>query len=450
MSAEQTPIPTHVFGQGAREYAAAKGWTAATIIEGGMLNYPKGPAGTTPENARHIVVTPGAYGPDVEFGLGPKRSYVTIEGAPEGRPVLFANGQSSLGLGLASELKIRNLELSATPILWIQNETTPCNVEIGPGVFQHGVIRNGVFNGGRRTKFPQLTYIHDAEFDGNGSYGNTMHGMYLEARPDHRLVIEDCEFYGGRGCTQVKTALMTVEIRRNKFFTKSRKNPADTAGSMISLIPPTKGCIIADNEFEMWRNPDPAANNKPSYVVPHGLYNPPIHRQNRRTMVGCDMPAYPDVSWDPPVSSFGGNDPGGGWSPKCETYVDDAFWAEVEAGWAQPETSPFTFPCYISGNLFRVTAGSRPCLWLRDNGTLPFAAPYQFATSNIARRAPARFHERSVTFYALNRFEGEVIRKPDMRPRRGIRQRDRGGRNLPGDLATALPACHRSDGSRVA
>ena len=167
------------------------------------------------------------------------------------------------------------------------------------------------------------------------------------------------------------------------------------------------GSILADNEIEMWRNPDPKAPSQ-------GLFAPVVFLRNRWPSLGCDIPSYPNVSWDPPESTMHGMGlPGYGWSGGPETYVDPDFWLEVLADWTRAQDSEFytPFASYISGNRFTVPADSASIPWLRNDGTRNMRALAQFATKAVGLQMPPGWVERSFTFHALNTFTG-AIRPP--------------------------------------
>jgi hypothetical protein len=123
-------------------------------------------------------------------------------------------------------------------------------------------------------------------------------------------------------------------------------------------------------------------------------------------MLGSDIPAYPDVSWTPPVTSQETmSSPGEGWSAGPETFLSDAFWASVRAKPVVDRTNPLTFKHFVGFNEFRRLPGSLPVTALRDDGSHPVEAIYQFGPSRALRTHPL-WLERSVTFLAGNRYEG--------------------------------------------
>ncbi len=123
-------------------------------------------------------------------------------------------------------------------------------------------------------------------------------------------------------------------------------------------------------------------------------------------MFGSDIPAYPNVSWNPPVTSQTTmSSPGEGWSAGPETFVSDTFWASVRAKPVTDRTNALTFKHFVGFNDFRQLPGSLPVTVLRDDGTHPLEAIEAFGYSRALRTHPM-WLERSVTFLAGNRYLG--------------------------------------------
>lgn len=420
---------THVFGQGAADYITSHNLTGARVAL--SLNPKDGANGQTPETKRHILITPGTYQGDYYLG---RRAYVTVEGAPEARPILV---NDEIGVGLNLDFTLKHLELRNCIVSWTQRDDGPCNA-LFDGVEQHSQLltrnANGFINSNLALKFPQTVTFKNCKLDGGGSAGNTKHQMYIERRGDvtagngSTLIIEDSELSGANACSIIKSTCNVVEIRRNKINTRSQRDPRRTAGSLLDLVACSTR-VVTDNEFVLWRNPDAQAPS-PS----KGLMVPALHWRSRRPMLGSDIPAYPNIAWEPPVSTYvdTASSPGGGWDKGPATYIDSKFWDWVAANYDNPEA---LFCAYVSGNRFIVPEDSRGVPWLRDDGTRPVQAAGQFETKTIMLRAPENFVERAVTYYApfveasavgsldpgtLNTYQGAVGLEPVLDSEYGV------------------------------
>jgi hypothetical protein len=162
-----------------------------------------------------------------------------------------------------------------------------------------------------------------------------------------------------------------------------------TTHTMID-VPGAGTVIVYNNHFKVWKNHRDHGDTGYS-----GSYTPPVFIRQRQAFRGSDIPWYPDVSYEPPVSasSTPRGSPGGGWSGLAETFVNSAFWNDVAAS---PPT--YEFGHYMSFNVMEMlpnSVGDQP--FLRDDGTYAIEAIYQFGPGR-ALRAPANWRERSVNF----------------------------------------------------
>ena len=413
--------PTHVFGQGAREYALSHGWTATTIIEGESLNVAAGAKGDTPETARHIVVTPGHYR-DVKLGLG-KRRYITLEGAPEARPC-FEDTQDDPDVSVISvsglrDFTVRHLELKNVPVSGgVPAKDGPCTVTFEDN-YQHSWLRdrNGFACGNEDMRQPLAITYRRNRLDGVGWGSNLRHTLYVGSRAHSSLDAYENIFIGARGCSQLKTKCNTNTIRRNAFLSKSTALDDEgrpyTAHSMIDMVACTQA-VISGNEFLCWkgdRSQIPAARN--------GIRTPPIFLRLRTSLDGSDIPGYPRQLFYPDylqnpaqLAQVNVVSPGAGWAPGPETWMDPDFWADVAAHELADPANPFAFQVYVSGNTFRYEDGSQPMPALRDDGTLPVAEYAQGSGKGVRVPVPVPWRELSVAFLCDNTYDGGAFLPP--------------------------------------
>ena len=97
--------------------------------------------------------------------------------------------------------------------------------------------------------------------------------------------------------------------------------------------------------------------------------------------------------------------PGPGWPAGPQTYVSDTFWSAVRARPVTDRSNPLTFKHFVGFNTFRQLPGSLPVTVVRDDGTHPAEALYQFGPTRALRTHPL-WLERSVTFVAGNQYSG--------------------------------------------
>jgi hypothetical protein len=184
------------------------------------------------------------------------------------------------------------------------------------------------------------------------------------------------------------------------------ETPGDVSkGSLMHTpvdVPAVSNLIVYANDFLLFRAP--TAKNKAGR---QGVLSAAVYLRLRQQGVrGSDIPAYPDLSWDPPRSSQKTmSSPGEGWSAGPETYVSDDFWKAVRKLPVTDAANPLTFKHFVGFNRFEQLPGSLPITVLRDDGTRPAEPVTQFGAGRPLRVPPA-WVERSVTFLAGNVFEG--------------------------------------------
>jgi hypothetical protein len=405
--------PTHVFGYGAREYRDAHGWTNALVVEGSSLNPKVGASGLTPDKERVIFITPGTY--DGVSGFLGKRGYVSVIGDPAERAHLRDSG---IALQDGVKLAVHGLELQDTPI-WIQQYGEGSTLIDVADVYMHSWTRelNGISTPSGRTRSPWNIQVRRCVFDAVGGQGNTRHTIYTHGRPYGTLIVEDSEFRGSRACSQIKADSSRVEIRRNVFKTHSALSTY-TAHTMVDVAS-CASVVISGNQFDLW-NGDP----KTLPLTSQGLKTAAIYLRNRRLFYGCDRPAYPNLSWDPPASDvLTRSSPGGTWPAGSETFVNDGYWAEFRAKDRQDPAHPFTSKHYISDNIV-TGSGFKPLTFIRDDGMMPSTAVTAFGASRMLRNHP-QYVDPSVTFTARNTV-APGIRFADMTSSMAVNEIDEG------------------------
>jgi hypothetical protein len=124
-------------------------------------------------------------------------------------------------------------------------------------------------------------------------------------------------------------------------------------------------------------------------------------------MWGADSPAYPDLSLDPPRSSVRPGFAPLGFTAGPETFVNPAFWSQVRSFEIGDPANPYSFKKFLAYNQFRwLDDDVRRQSAYRDDGTAPREAAFQGSTSEIWGTIPAGWTERSVAFFANNRYTG--------------------------------------------
>jgi hypothetical protein len=129
----------------------------------------------------------------------------------------------------------------------------------------------------------------------------------------------------------------------------------------------------------------------------------------RRSWWGSDTPAYPDVSYTPPVTSVadGGYLAPEGFTAGPETFVNSAFWNAVSATNLEDPRNPYTFKKFIAFNSFRwIDEGDGRRAAISDDGTAPRGATFLGSIAEYWGTAPENWVERSVTFLANNNYTG--------------------------------------------
>ena len=390
--------PTTVFGTNAAALNSARGWNAkvcefpAVTFKACRAQFVGGASDAAP---LVLFVTPGTYaGQDFYLG-GTSRRYLYVLGDPASRPVLLGDtiGSQQSVLHYFANLDLRNTNLSVgQPPDGVDAAATFRNITQCCETGQD----NGIVNSNRSTRENTWSvYVHNFETVGMGGTGNTTHSFYIEGRPNSLFDLNNVLIRGSRNSSAIKTTMQTLNVRHSKLCSQvDCDNPK--AGQLYAAtpidVPAYVDTVIYANRFVAWREA-----KKP---MP-GL----IFFRMRQATYGSDIPAYPHVSWDPPVSAFYGKSPGGTWSKGPETYVADQFWKDVVAKPLDDPTNPFTFKHYVANNVFELRPGSAGLTIVRDDGTGPGKEEYQFGPQ---RRVWTHIDsvERSTTFMTGNQYVG--------------------------------------------
>ena len=399
--------PTVVFGQNASQMATANGWTGAVICEQISFNGCRAlfKGGASDAAPLVILITPGTY-ENQNWYLGERR-FAYVLGHPANRPLLIGD---EIFNSRFEHFHVRNLRQQRSRIVQGAIRTDVPQRMIVSNVSQccEDKDYNGIVNPTTATRAPVTISIWQFESIGMGSPGNGQHGLYLEGRPHSTLDINNSRFFGSRGSSSVKTTMQNVSIRHSKFCVTQDCStpPVEPNGQKLTHtpvdIPAVSNITIYGNEFQVYRRTTVGAPSGESGVLAGTIYI----RLRQKGLKGSDIPAYPDISWDPPrTTRTVWLSPGKGWSGGPETYVDPLFWADVRS---KPITDPFnelTFKHYLSYNTFIQLPGSRSVFAMRDDGTHAAEATSQFGYSRMLR-VPEQWLERSVAFLAGNTYVG--------------------------------------------
>jgi hypothetical protein len=402
-------VPTVVYGDDAAAVNERHGWKAnlcETPMTFAACRTSQFKGGVSDAAPLVIYFTPGTYGGQ-DFFLGTRRFLYTI-GDPQAWPTLVGD---SLANAKPEIWQIRNLNLQATHInsqssrtdaptrIYLSNTRQCCEPRDG----------NGMSNPAAYTQYPWLVSVWNFESRMMGSPSNTMHAFYIEGRPDSTFELNNVRFLGTRGSSAVKTTMQNLFVRHSYFSTTETPGVASTANYSMHTpidVPGVSTVVIYGNRIEGWRS-GTAGVSAGKAGVRAGL----IYFRNRKALHGSDIPAYPDLSWDPPRSSqTSAMSPGEGWSKGPETFVSDLFWQAVKSKPVSDLTNPLTFKHYVGFNALVQVPGSLPVRVLRDDGTHPVSKPgcQTCDDANHYLRTHKDWIERSVTFLFGNEYIGDL------------------------------------------
>ena len=396
--------PTFVYGDNAAAINAEHGWNAQACEP--PMSFAdcrrKFRGGATDDAPLVVFVTPGSYTGD--FWVSSGRRFVYMLGHPTSWPTLTGD---SIAISHYELAQVRNFKLKSTRIGVGSNRKDTPSILLLSNIDQCCETRNN-FNGIQSpsglTLFPWTIRMWNLTSSAMGSPWNTFHAMYLQGRPLSELDINNIRILGTRASSAIKTTMQNVAIRHSLFSVSDK--PGDPSIGLLMHVPievpaPSR-LVVYGNEFLLYRASTVTNPVSREGILPGAIFL----RQRQPGMLGSDIPAYPDLSWQPPLTSQTTmSSPGEGWSAGPQTYVNDTFWASVRAKPVTDRTNMLTFQHFVGFNVFRQLPGSLPVTVLRDDGSHPVEAIYQFGYSRALRTHPL-WLERSVTFVAGNRYEG--------------------------------------------
>jgi Putative Ig domain len=344
-----------------------------------------------------LLVTPGTY--DEDFYLNRDLLNLYVIGEPGSRPVLTNH---SLGLNGLETGYLKNLELDGTTVNNAANLPDRAVNLYVTQVYQHDSTRDdngfkastGAPSAGGSWRW-WFWNFHGSQM---GWQSNLRHQMYIEGRLDSRLLINNIRITGSKECSGIKSTRSFVNIRNSHLSAMlDEQNPA--AGMRSDKIID----VPSSSEVVIYNNTVVGTFSKARWGVAHGL----IFLRARRGMWGADSPVYPDVSFDPPVSSLRHGFAPEGFTSGPETFVNPAFWSVVRSYDIADPANPYSFKKYIAYNRFRwIDEENKRQSVFRDDGTAPRTEAYQASAQQIWGTIPANWTERSVTFFANNSYEG--------------------------------------------
>ena len=395
--------PTHVYGDGAGAANREHRW-GAKVCEPPMkfAACRKGSKGSGASDGAPLVVhiTPGSY--EGDFFLGNQR-FVYVIGDPGNWPQL---NRDSLAVARFERATFRNLALNSTRIgQQAARDDSPSS---------HAAVEHppmGRDRGAKRCVESESSHASAVDRD----------GLELRRLRDGRSRQHRSSVLH-RGPPAIDLRAQQRAHPRHARIERHQDDDAERGGA----AQPAVG-VGNTGRCDGWR-PDAHAHRRPGGVEPGGLRQPlsslsrtdaknkpgrqgvlsaAIYLRLRKPgLKGSDIPAYPDLSWDPPRSSQTTmSAPGEGWSAGPETYVNDDFWKAVRKRPATDPANPLTFKHFVGFNRFEQLPGSRPITVLRDDGTRPAEPVTQFGPGRPLKVHPA-WVERSVTFLAGNEFVG--------------------------------------------
>ena len=395
--------PTLAWGNGAASRFPAIGHDAETTPWMELQKSLR--TGASYQEPNVLLVTQGTYSGDFYIGSGKKNLYIV--GEPGTLPA-FRGGH--LPLSMVETAYLKNLELFETLVDGGQYYVDrPVNIYV-TRVYQHDSVksRNGfstpAYEGNSRYGIvvPPGVWRHWFwNFRGSqmGGTGALNHHFYIQGRPNTFLIVNNMLITGSCECSVVKSTRYH-NIIRNSLVSSVLDPQNPTVGLRSDKLVDFASAgeaVVYNNEFIGARSLD------------KGGVTALVHFRARRDWWGADSPAYPDVSWEPAVTSNvgGGYLAPQGFSAGPETFVSAAFWDKVRSHDLKDPANPFTFKKYVAYNTFRwIDEGDRRAPAIREDGTAPRHAAYQFSNAELWGTVPANWVERSVIFVANNTYIG--------------------------------------------
>ena len=345
-----------------------------------------------------LVVTPGRYSGD--FYLTRDFLNLYIIGEPGTRPVLVGDWLVFDGLETAY---LKNLELDGTGLTTaVIPPDRDSNIYITQ-VYQHdspGDLNGFKTSPGRPDPNISWRYwfwnFHGSQM---GWKSNLRHQMYIEGRLNSHLSINNIRITGTKECSAVKATRPFITIR-NSYLSTVLDEGDLTAGMRADKLVDVANVA----EVVIYNNELVGAYSRERWGTVHGL----VFLRSRRGMWASDSPVYPDVSSDPPRSSISRGFAPPGFTAGPETFVNPAFWEAVHSYDIADPANPYTFKKYIAYNRFRWLneSNDRRQTVFRDDGTAPRINVGTSDSKELWGTVPPNWSERSVTFFANNRYEG--------------------------------------------
>jgi hypothetical protein len=344
-----------------------------------------------------VIVTPGTYSED--FYLQRDLLNLYVIGEPGTRPVLAHDNLNLDGLGTGY---LKNLELDDTTVNTGNNlDDRDVNLYITQ-VYQHDSTHdaNG-FKAPAGSPLPGASWrywfwnFHGSQM---GWQGNLRHQMYIEGRLDSRLLINNIRITGSKQCSGVKSTRSFVTIR-NSYLSGLLDEQNLDAGMRSDKV-----VDVASSGRGRHLQQRPGRRVFQGTV---GAFQRPGISACQARDVGRRFSCLPDISFDPPQSSVRPGFAPEGFTAGPETFVNPEFWRVVRSYDTADPANPYTFKKYIAYNRFRwINENDRRQSVFRDDGTAPREAAFQGSTAEIWGTVPLGWVERSVSFFANNRYEG--------------------------------------------
>jgi hypothetical protein len=347
-----------------------------------------------------LILTAGTYSDDFWLPQGLLNLYVI--GEPGTRPILVNDDLNLDGLETGY---LKNLELHNTTVYTAKNlADRHVNLYVTQ-VYQHDSNRddNGFkaspgspsANGSWRYWFWNF---HGSQM---GWPSNMRHQMYIEGRLDSRLLINNIRITGSKQCSAVKSTRTFVSIRNSYLSAMLDEQNLSLGMRSDKLVD-----VASSAEIVIYNNELVGTFSNDSWGPSNGL----VFLRARRGMWGADSPAYPDLSLDPPLSSVRPGFAPPGFTAGPETFVNPEFWSVVRSYDIADPANPYSFKKYLAYNRFRwLNDSDRRQSVFRDDGTAPREAAFQGSSAEIWGTVPSGWAERSVSFFANNRYEGWTV-----------------------------------------
>ena len=387
--------PTIAWGAGAEQRFPGIGHDSASMLWIDMQRRMQKNASYATPNV--LIVTPGRYSDG--FYLARDLLNLYIIGEPGSRPALVGDG---LNLDDLETAYLKNLELEGTTVH--TSRTLPDRIvnTYVTRVYQHDSTRddNGFkaspgspeANGSWRYWFWNF---HGSQM---GWKSNLRHQFYIEGRLDSRLLVNNIRMTGSKECSAIKSTRTFISIRNSYLSAILDERDPGVGMRSDKLVD-----LTSSSEIVMYNNDLVGAFSKDRWGVANGL----VFLRARRNMWGADSPVYPDVSWDPPQTSLRAGFAPEGFTSGPETFVNAGFWDVVASYDIADPANPYSFKKYFAYNRFRwIDEESKRQPAFRDDGTAPREAAFQGSAAEVWGTVTPNWVERSVSFFANNRYEG--------------------------------------------